>query len=205
MSLRPLAPRVGPLAGDVYGTFPSDLKTSSDRRRAAYNPATAVRCNLDRLNTTFTNVTLASGRLDMFGIWLKGGDPLTGLAFFSNATVVVSQTHLWYALYNASTRALLKQTVDSGASAWSASARFPLAWNGGGTYIVPADGLYYAAIAQVAGTPGGLFGSGTAAGGPTALAPILTGSTPDTITDGTAPDPAGALTAKGGLAWVEAY
>jgi hypothetical protein len=127
---------------------------------------------------------------------LQAGDLITNLTFVSGGTAAGTPTNWWFALYDTSaTPALIQQTADQTTTAWAANTAItlPLA----AAYLVPAPGVYYAAVMVKATTPPTLAGlsleNAAAAGalvtGQKILAQTsgssLTATAPSTITSAT--------------------
>lgn len=137
---------------------------------------------------------LVSGRLTLVKCAVKGGEVYSGISFVSANQAAVTPTHQIFGLYDSSL-ALLKSTVDDGATAWAANTRKRLALTS--TYTPVADGWVYVGIMVTAGTVPNLLGllNGVAVN---ALAPITQGTSSTGLTT-TLPNPAAAMTAVAGF------
>ncbi len=122
--------------------------------------------------------------------------------FAVNDSIVVSNANV--AAYNGTftvtaVSATQIQYVCGGSSTDSLVSPFPTVQMAAGkrTYTVPTSGLYYGALAQVAGTPNTLIiAGGTGAAVVTGQAPILAGNDATATIAGTLVSPANALTAS---------
>lgn len=135
---------------------------------------------------------LLSGRLNLTAIYLPAG-PVSSATFISGSTPGAALTHQWFALFDITTRALLGQTVNDGATAWAANAAKTLAFSTPVEIEEPT--LAFLGINVTAGTVPTLSGSG--GGGalaPTSVPLVFNGYSTSGLT-GTAPDPAAAPTA----------
>lgn len=138
-----------------------------------------------------TNATaFVSGTPLLAAIDVKSPMRVTSISFLSGLTAASVPTHWFFALYDAN-GGLIGQTADQLTTAWGASTlmTLPLA----SQVDIPA-GLYYAMVAMVATLVPTLEAvvDTTALSG---LPPILNGTTSDTVSTGTAPNPFATVTA----------
>jgi hypothetical protein len=146
-----------------------------------------------------------SGTLTMTGIWLPQGAVVNAITFMAGAQAEATGTHLFYALYRADTLALLAQATDNtGAAAFGASLSFRMALTA--AVSVPYTGLYYLGFVCVAsGNVPTLLnitsGVATNLGAVASTTPILAATSTTSIASGTAPNPAGTLTAITQCLW----
>jgi len=103
----------------------------------------------------------ATGLMTAVAIPLRQGSTISKISFLVGATAGATLTHQYTALYStAATPALLAQSADAAAASMAANTAFT------GTlvtpYVVPADGLYYAAICVTGTTIPTLIGKVTA-------------------------------------------
>lgn len=143
-----------------------------------------------------TTFTPTSGTLRLAAIPLQAGMVITSIGFVSNTTALVLGTspHFWVALYDGS-RNLLRQSTDNTSAAWAASSALATALSS--TYTIPTSGLYY--IGLLVAMTGGTMPTVCATNNTsilTGIAPILSGSSTSSLA-GSAPDPAGAISASG--------
>lgn len=136
----------------------------------------------------FVNGTTSpvSGTMRMSPIWLPAGALITSISMFSGATALVSGSNQWFALFNSS-RALLRQTVDDGATAWGAGAKKTLALTS--TFTTTYTGLHYIGVNIVAATTPTLLSFSGGGFASCSEPPILGGPSSSGLTT-TAPDPA---------------
>ena len=153
----------------------------------------------DRRLATGAVMTPTSGTMYMTAIWLAAGQIVTGITFVSGSTGETGGTHLWYALYKSDLTFMAQATDNTGATAFAANTAFRMALTAAQT--CPYTGLYYLAFQctqSAGGTP--TLTNVTAAtansnGGITGMTPILAATSTTGLNTGTAPSPAGALTA----------
>lgn len=147
-------------------------------------------------NTELSALAVATGRLQCFGVYLRAGEAVSHVTFFSGNVVTAAFTHQWAALYNSSL-ALLRVSNDLTTTAWTAtSAR---TFDYATSYTVPTSGMYYVSYTATF-TSGGIglrgtvdMGSGLIPG----TAPMLFGTSTTGLTDpASAPNPAAALTSS---------
>ncbi len=99
-------------------------------------------------NTTY----LSTGVMSSAAIYLQKGTIVTSLAFMSSTTAESNPVHAWAALYDtAATPALIGQSTDDAAHAWTANTlkKFTLA----SAYTVTTSGVYYASLMLAATVP----------------------------------------------------
>ncbi len=95
--------------------------------------------------TTDVAAALTTQVMTSVALFLEVGQTVTSLSFLSGATAASVPTNWWFALYSdAATPALLAQTADQTTGAWAADTIKTLAL--ATPYVVPATGVYYAAI-----------------------------------------------------------
>lgn len=149
----------------------------------------------DRRLATGTVFALTSATMYLTGIWLPAGKVVTGITFVSGSTAESGGSNLWYALYKSDLTFMAQATSNTGAAAFAANTAFRMALTAAQT--CPYSGLYYLGICVV-GTSMTLLNSVAASananGGITGMTPIVA-ATSSTALTGTAPSPAGALTA----------
>jgi hypothetical protein len=141
-----------------------------------------------------------SGTLTMTGIWLPAGKVVTGISFVSGATGETGGTHLWFALYRQDLVLMAQSTDDTGATSFAASTCLRKALTAAQT--CPYTGLYYLGFLcthSAGGIPtllnaAAAVTTGNGAEANNRMLPILA-ATSSTGQLGTAPNPAGALTA----------
>src|SRR5262249_36409891 len=139
-----------------------------------------------------------SGTLTMTGIYLPAGRVVTGITFVSGATGETGGTHLWYALSTSALVLMAQSTDDTGATSFGTNTALRKALTAAQTLTY--SGLYYIGFmcANSAGSQPALYcnsvGGVNATGNITGMTPIIA-ATSSTGQAGTAPNPAGALTA----------
>lgn len=180
----------GTEAGDAVN------KGQIDGAALRYSPAGALSVTMDRRLITGTVVpALTSGTLRLTAVWLPKGATVTNVTYLCG-TAATALTNRWFSLFDAS-RVLLRATADNTAT-WNAGSALtiPLA----STYSVPADGLYYVGICEVATTPTALRGVASSTGAGIAIAPILNGDSSTALTNAAStPATAATITASGNL------
>jgi len=150
----------------------------------------------DRSLGTGAVFTPTSATMYMTGIWLPAGKVVTGITFVGVAAEATG-THLWYALYKGDLTFMAQATDNTGAAAFTANTAFRMALTAPQTILV--SGLYYLAFCCVAsGTVPSLAcsiaGTVNLNGNIAGMTPIVAATSTTGLT-GTAPSPAGALTA----------
>jgi hypothetical protein len=144
------------------------------------------------LSTVFAPTTAT---LTLTGIWLPAGKVITGITFVSGSTAESGGSHLWYALYKQDLTFMAQSTDDTAAAAFSANTALRKALTAAQT--LPYSGLYYLGFCCVGTVPTLLnvtAATVNATGNITGMTPILAATSTAALT-GTAPTPAGALTA----------
>lgn len=148
----------------VAGNSPVDLLTA---------PTGAVWQAYDRRFLT-NNQTPTSGASNWSAIPLPKGLQFSQMGLIVGAAIEAGGTHSWVALAD-STRKYLAVSADlTTANFWSPAATL-IKVSIGGTFTVPADGIYYAVFSVTATTVPTLAGTSTAAGAGFAPPPILSG------------------------------
>lgn len=147
-----------------------------------------------RLNTFANASVLTSGRLYLVAIPIVSDETLTSATFISGTTALSGGTNQWFALYDSS-RNLLRQTSDDGATAWAGTSTKTL--NFSSTFTTTYSGLYYLGLMVAATTVPSLLRVNSQAD-VAALPPILAGNSTTGLTS-TAPDPAAAIIASANL------
>ncbi|MFM7008833.1 MAG: hypothetical protein ACKO0Z_05805 [Betaproteobacteria bacterium] len=141
---------------------------------------------------------LTSGTLYMTAIYLRAGQTVTNISYFSATTAAGTPTAGRFALYDGS-RNLLAQTADFTTEAWAANTikTKPLT----ASYKITLSGLYYVGILIVATTVPTLKGlTAKTASQLAGTAPILHGNSSTGLTT-TLPNPAAAITAGVNAVW----
>lgn len=165
----------------------------SDDHSDVFRPTAAVYETVPRWTQTTTLSLLLSQRLQLVAIALPSGLTITSITFVA-VGATTNPTNQWFALYDSS-RNLLRQTVDDTTTAWGGSAAKTLALTS--TFPTTYAGLHYLGIMVKADTPPTLSGCGASAV-TMGLVPIITGTSTTGLTT-TAPNPAAAITAQGGM------
>lgn len=171
-------------------------KGQLDGSALRYAPSAALAVTLDRRLVTGTVVpALTSGTLRMTAIWLAKGTVVTNLTYLAG-TAATSLTNRWYAFFDAA-RNLLRTTADN-TSAFNGGSSLTLPLSS--SYTVPADGIYYVGICEVATTPTALRGIASTTGAAIALPPILNGDSTASLTNAAStPSTAAAISANGNI------
>ena len=179
----------GTEAGDAVN------KSQLDAAAVRYSPAGALGTTMDRRTVASAALpAVASGTLRLTAIWLAKGAVVTSATYVAG-TAATALTNRWFSLFDAS-RNLLKTTADNTA-AWSAGAALTIPFSS--TYTVPADGLYYVGITEVATTPTALRGMGGSSNA-IGIPPILNGDSSSGLTNAAStPATAAAITASGSI------
>jgi hypothetical protein len=159
-------------------------------------PSAALAMTLDRRLITGTVVpALTSGTLRLSAVWIPKGTVVTNITYLCG-TAATSLTNRWYSLFDGS-RNLLRTTADN-TSAWNAGSTLTLPLSS--TYTVPADGLYYVGICEVATTPTATRGIASSTGAGIAISPVLNGDSTASLTNAAStPSTAGTITASGNI------
>ena len=162
-------------------------------------PAVALYESFDRrLIENAALAALTTATLRMVGVQLTKGETISVLGFMA-AAVPVAPTNTWMALYSPA-RAKLGVTNDTTTTVTTADVMTEFTLTA--PYKVPASGLYYVAICQLAGTTCTVRGL-TSFAASTGLAPILGGnSTAGQTVPGSAPTTAAAITAGSVIPYV---
>lgn len=100
-------------------------------------------------------------------IYLEKGDLVAYLTFLSGATAAGTPTNWWFSLYDPTGTTLLGQTADQLTAAWAANTAKKVAL--ASPYVVPATGVYRAAIMVKATTVPTLAGSSVRAAASSAI------------------------------------
>lgn len=129
---------------------------------------------------------LSSQRLQLVPIWLPSGLTVTSITFYAGTTNLAAGVHQIFGLFDGTVplaggaaRALLRGTVDDGATAWNSNTAKTLALTS--TYATVADGFYFLGILIQATVPSLLradLGNALLSG----LAPVLGGTSDTGIT-----------------------
>lgn len=183
-----------PAAGSVTRQSLSTLA------RDPWLPAGALAQNYARFNASNTNVgALSSGRLSLVGgIALAAGVPVNSITFFSGSAAAATPTNQWFALYDASTRALLAVTADDGAAAWAASSAKTLAL--AAPYTPASDQQVWLGIVVVATTVPNLTGATAMGAAVSGVTPLLVGTSNTGLTNpASAPNPCAAPGSPGAV------
>lgn len=142
---------------------------------------------------TNTAAPTASGTLFLMGIFLRAGQVVSNISFFSATTAAGTPTNGFFALYDGS-RNLLAQSANFTTEAWAANTIKTKAMSA--AYTVPTTGLYYIGIMITATTIPTLKGNTARTGGQLAsTAPIIAGASSSGLTT-SLPNPAAAITAN---------
>lgn len=161
-----------------------------------YAPTAYIRSNIDRMTGPAPAgvAALSTGRLTLTALYLQAGEVVTSLTFISGTTAGATLTHTWFALYDFTTRALIRQTNDDTSAAWATATVKTL--NLSSTYTVPTTGLYFAGI-NVTGTTVPTIIGNTTSTALLGLTPLINGSSTTGLT-ATAPATAAAPSAIAG-------
>ncbi len=144
------------------------LPAFADPVNAAYAGGATTAANLPRTLAASDLAALTTQVMTSTAIYLPAGFTVTNLTFVSGATAAGTPTNWWYALYStAATPALLSQTADQLTAAWAANTAVTLALTT--PYVIPAAGVYYAAVAVKATTVPTLAGA-------TSRVPVVSGA-----------------------------
>ncbi len=161
--------------------------------------AGAIAETINRMLCTETNTSaLTSGTLRMDAVWLRRGQTVSNISYFSATTASGTPTNGFFALYDGS-RNLLAQSANFTSEAWAANTIKTKAVTT--PYVVPTTGLYYVGIMIAATTVPTLKGNTAKTGGQLAgTAPILHGNSTTGLTT-TLPNPAAAITVGTSTVW----
>lgn len=148
----------------------------------------------DRRFCVSTVFAPTSALLTLTAIWLPAGKTVTGITFVSGSTAESGGSHLWYALYKGDLTFMAQATDNTGAAAFGANVAFRMALTAPQPILV--SGLYYLGFCCVGTIPTlqNITSSVNANGNITGMTPIVAATSTSGLT-GTAPTPAGALTA----------
>lgn len=147
------------------------------------------------VNTTIA----ATGGLILQAIYLRAGQLVSNVSFFSATTAAGTPTHQLFGLYSAAL-ALLATSADATTAAWAANTIKTLAMTT--PYRVPTSGLYYLGISVAATTVPTLKGGTAKTGGQLAgTVPITNGTSASTGITAALPNPASALTVSTASIW----
>jgi hypothetical protein len=120
-------------------------------------PAGLVRDNGIRRYSVADLGVLTTQVMTDTAIYLEKGDLVAYLTFVSGATAAGTPTNWWFALYDPTGANLLGQTADQLTAAWAANTAKKVAL--AAPYVVPATGVYRAAVMVKATTVPTLAGS----------------------------------------------
>jgi hypothetical protein len=165
---------------------------SDPRQGSNLSPTGALFENMSRTVPMAGSAT-ASGTLRMTSIWLPAGLTVTNIVIVNGATAEAGGSNAWAALFDSSRNLLRQSTSETGAGAIAASVIHTFALSS--TFVTTYSGLHYVGVNVVASTMPSIFAVTVLVATYTGLAPILCGNTTDTGLTGTAPNPAGAITA----------
>jgi len=179
----------------LTGANNKTFSTATTPANLQYAPTGALATTMDRRTVAGSSIpVVASGTMRMTAIWLAKGTVVTSVTYLAGATAA-GLTNRWFALFDLA-KNLLRTTSDNTAT-WAAGATLtlPLA----STYTVPADGLYYIGICEVATTTTALRGIG-ASSNSIGISPPLNGDGPTGLTNAASTPAAGpALTVSGNM------
>lgn len=141
-----------------------------------------------------TTLAPATGVMQMSGIFLPAGLPVTNINFITGATGVTTNTNNWAALYTGALALMAQSTTDAGSTDYALNTKFTKTLTA--VQIAPYSGLYYIAWMQAATTPALLLAcAGPAANIANNDTPIIAATSTGSLTTA-APNPAGALTGQ---------
>lgn len=120
-------------------------------------PAGTLRDNGIRRSAGSDLAALTTQVMTDVALYLEKGDVVKYLTFVSGATAAASPTNWWFALYDPAGATLLGQTADQLTAAWAANTAAKLAL--ASPYVVPATGVYRAAVMVKATTVPTLAGA----------------------------------------------
>jgi hypothetical protein len=135
-------------------------------------PAGSIRESFRRgAGATITGQSvLTSGLAYLAAVVYEAGEVVTSITFRSGGTALVTGTHQWFGLADASGNKLAVSNNDTNA-AWAASTNKTLTLSS--SYTIPTTGIYYHVCMVAATTVPNL--SGVAASTAVSMAPVLTG------------------------------
>ena len=164
----------------------------------AYGIAGTLAESIPRVIAGANLAALTSGTLFMQAIYLRAGQLVSNISFFSGTTAAGTPANSIFALYDAN-RNLLAQSANQTTLAWAASTVRTLAMTT--PYRITVSGLYYCAILGTATTINSLVGvTAAAAAGFPGMVPILCGTSNTGLTT-SVPNPANAITATVNRVW----
>ena len=185
--------------------MPHPVRDFRRRRRIDIRPDylladNAVGETIPRYSAIGSTGAPTSGTLYLNAVGLRAGRRVTNISYCSGSTALThgsGANSAWYfALYNAS-RVLLGQSANQGQAAWGSNTIMTLALQT--PVVIPVDGQYYVGLMIYAGTGGSPATPGLLYHQPATIinasAPIQAATSSTALTSGTAPNPAGALTA----------
>lgn len=200
------------LAGETLVLDANGDWEHSDSQGAVYSPTSAtvdpysvygqsgtIAESIPRMLCGEANLAaIASGTLFLQAIYLRAGQKINNISFFSATTAAGTPTQGFFALYDDS-RNLLAQSANFTTEAWAANSIKTKALTA--QYTVPTSGIYYIGIVIVATTVPTLKGlTAKTASQLAGVAPILHGSSSTGLTT-TLPNPAAAITATVNAVW----
>jgi hypothetical protein len=151
----------------------------------------------DRRLATGTVFAPTAGTLTMTGIWLPAGRTVTGITFVSGSTAEASGSHLWFALYDVNLNLKAQGTDETGGAAFAANSAHRQALTTPQTLSY--TGLYYLGFFCSNSTVPTLCcvvaSTVNLTGNITGMTPIVSATSSSGLNTGTAPNPAGSLTA----------
>lgn len=174
--------------------------TTLDTYLSAMRPAGAIAESIPRETLLAQDIGgfNVSGTLDLFGIKLMANVPCNAITFLSGATALSVGTHQFFGLYDATSFALLRGSVDDGATAWAANTPKTLALTS--QFTPTKSGLYYVGFLVTATTVPTLRGAGATATNHLLIAPQIAG--PSSTGLSALPATAGAFSASMPLAYI---
>lgn len=172
--------------GEYEPVMPNDYLYATGITGTIAETIPRMLCNEANLNA------LSSGLLHLVAIYLRAGQKINNISFFSATTASGTPTNGFFALYDSVGRTLLAQTDNFTTESWAANTikTKPLT----ATYTTPTSGLYYVGIMITATTVPTLKGlTAKTNGGLAGSAPILHGNSTNGLTT-SLPNPAAAIT-----------
>lgn len=141
---------------------------------------------------------LTSGTLYLVAIFLKAGQIINNISFFSSSTAAGTPTNGFFALYDVN-RNLLAETANFTTETWTSNTIKTKSLTS--SYKVPSTGLYYVGIMITATTMPTLKGlTGKSGTQLAAIAPVLHGNSTAGLTTAL-PNPAGSVAGSGSCVW----
>lgn len=136
-------------------------------------PTGKVAQSINRANGSLVNLAaaLTSGTLVTQAIYLKAGQVVSGLEWYSGGTALSSGANQWAVLLDKSTRNVLARSADDTTGAWAANTK--KAFTMDTPYTAPASGWYDAGIMVKATTVPSLIGISDGYADINGLDPIL--------------------------------